>query len=132
MKKLLQWTLDNLDTTLAVVVSVVAALFGAFGLFQSAVLPAISGALALLAISIIRDRGARDSLMAEIQKLQGLYERFNPSPVLIHSSKREHLKPPSFPKPEKKSGLYKRLARKSLKRISSPLKHLSSEEEKLG
>jgi len=80
MKKLLQWTLDNLDTTLAVVVSVVAALFGAFGLFQSAVLPAISGALALLAISIIRDRGARDSLMAEIQKLQGTLRAIQSKP----------------------------------------------------
>lgn len=68
--KLFQWATDNFDTALAIVLSTIAAVFGTFGIFQSALLPALAGTLALLAVSIIRDRNARDLLTTEIQKLE--------------------------------------------------------------
>jgi hypothetical protein len=69
MRKRLLWGIENLDTVLACAISIIAAILGAFGIYPEAVLPAIAGTLTLLAISIIRDRGTRDSLILETQKL---------------------------------------------------------------
>jgi hypothetical protein len=71
IKKLWQLILNNLDTALAILFSIVAAVFGIFGIFQYALLPAIAGTLALLAISVIRDRKARDALVIQVKKLDG-------------------------------------------------------------
>jgi len=68
--KILQWIFDNIDTALAIVLSAVAAIFGIFGIFQAALLPALAGTLALLAVSIIRDRNGRGLLTDQIQKLE--------------------------------------------------------------
>ena len=67
IEKSLRWVMGNYDTALAIVLSAIAAVFGTFGYFQSALLPAVAGTLALLSISIIRERNARDEL-ATIQK----------------------------------------------------------------
>lgn len=81
MRNLLKSTLSNLDTVLAVVLAIVAAVFGVFGIFPNALLPAIAGALALVATSIIRDRAVRDRLMAVIQKLNNELEAVQAIPT---------------------------------------------------
>lgn len=70
MKKIWRFVLNNLDTVLAITLSIIAAVFGIFGILGTALLPAIATTLALLAASIIRDRNARDALRSEIQKLE--------------------------------------------------------------
>lgn len=58
--------LSNVDTTLAIGLSIVAAVLSVFGGSQTALFAAMAGVLALLAYSIIRDRLVRDSLETRI------------------------------------------------------------------
>jgi len=81
MRNLLKSILSNLDTILAIVLAVVAAIFGIFGIFPNALMPAIAGALALLATSLIRDRTVRDRFMVEVQKLNRELETLKTRPT---------------------------------------------------
>lgn len=69
MRNLLKAFINNLDTLLAVILSIVAAVFGTFGLFENALLPAIAASIGLVATGIMRDRYTRANLISEIRKL---------------------------------------------------------------
>lgn len=69
MRKAWLFTLHNLDTLLAIILSVAAAILGIFGGSLSALLSAIAGTLGLLAYGIIRDRIARETLPVEVKNL---------------------------------------------------------------
>jgi len=70
MTKLWRILLNNLDTSLAVILSIVAAIYGVFGGSTTVLLSAIASTLGLLAYGIIRDRTARDELLAEVRRFQ--------------------------------------------------------------
>ena len=80
MRRRLLWAIENFDTVLAFIISIAAAICGAFGLFSEAVVPAIAGTLTLLTISIIRDRESRGSLITETQKLGQLVQSLQSRP----------------------------------------------------
>jgi hypothetical protein len=69
VKKAWQFTLHNLDTMLALVLSLAAAVFGVFGGSLPALVAAIAVTLGLLAYGITRDRIARETLLAEVKNL---------------------------------------------------------------
>jgi len=69
IKKLLTQVINNLDSALAIIISIVAAFYGAFS-NQSSLLVAISGALGLVALGMIKDRNARDELLEQVQQLK--------------------------------------------------------------
>ena len=69
MRKFWRFTFHNLDTMLAIILSIVAAFFGVFGGSQVILLSAVAGILSLLAYGIIRDRIAREKLLTEISKI---------------------------------------------------------------
>jgi len=70
MKKIGTFVLNNLDTLLAIAISVVAAILGVFGGSQSFLLSAMAGVLGLLAYGLIRDRIAREDLLKQVQQLK--------------------------------------------------------------
>lgn len=80
MKKYWVFILNNIDTILAISLSIVAAIFGIFGVMNEALLPAIATTLALLATSIIRDRSARETLQSKIQKLDSTLNALGSKP----------------------------------------------------
>lgn len=67
--KSVQFIWTNLDTTLAIIISVVAAIFGIFGSNQAYTLAAVATSLGILAFSIIRDRASRDKLIEETKNV---------------------------------------------------------------
>jgi len=69
MKKVWKFIIANLDTIIAIVISVFAAAFGIFGGNQIALLAGIATTLGLLAYGIIRDRSAREILGENIIRL---------------------------------------------------------------
>jgi hypothetical protein len=69
MKRIRQFVLSNLDSLLAISVSLLAAIYGVFGGNQTVLLSAIAGTLGLLAYGIIRDRIARDLLLEKLRAL---------------------------------------------------------------
>lgn len=69
MKKFGTFILSNLDTLLAIAISMVAAIFGVFGGNVSFLISAIAGTLGLLAYGLIKDRIARENLLRQLQQL---------------------------------------------------------------
>lgn len=80
MKKLWYFILHNLDTILAIILSVVAAGFGVFGGNQAVLLSAIAGTLGLLAYGIIRDRFSREKLLVEVSKIGNILNSLQEKP----------------------------------------------------
>ena len=70
MVKIWKFILSNLDTLIAIAVSVLATVFGAFGGKQVLLLTGISATLAILAFGLIRDRANRDALREQITELK--------------------------------------------------------------
>lgn len=70
MKKIGAFILSNLDTLLAITLSVATAILGVFGGSQSYLLSAMAGVLGLLAYGLIRDRIAREHLLDQVQQLK--------------------------------------------------------------
>lgn len=70
IKKLWTQAINNLDSLLAILVSIAAAIYGVFSINQSPLLSAIAGTLGLLAYGIIKDRNARDELLKQLQQLR--------------------------------------------------------------
>lgn len=80
MKKLWYFVLHNLDTILAIILSVIAAGFGVFGGNQAVLLSAIAGTLGLLAYGIIRDRLSREKLLTEVSKIGSILNSLQEKP----------------------------------------------------
>ncbi|MBI5930406.1 MAG: hypothetical protein HY862_13935 [Chloroflexi bacterium] len=74
MEKVWRLIINNLDTSLAIALSIIAAVLSTFGILEAALLPAIAATLALLAASIIRDRTSRDALLVQINKLETILQ----------------------------------------------------------
>lgn len=74
MRNIFRWSIENFDTFLAIILCIIAGIFGTFGILQNALLPAAAGVLSLISISIIRDRKNRDSLNNEVLKLKETLE----------------------------------------------------------
>ncbi len=70
MKKIWKFILANIDTLVAIVVSILAAAVGMFGGNQSFLLAGIAATLAILAIGLIRDRQNREILGEQIAELR--------------------------------------------------------------
>lgn len=70
MKKAWKFTLANLDTLIAILISLLAAIMGAFGENQLLLLAGISATLAVIAVGLIRDRANRESLAEQIAELK--------------------------------------------------------------
>jgi len=75
MKTVWKFFVDNLDTLLAVALSIVAAVLGVFGgiQFQNQLLSAIAATLGLLAYALIRERNSRANLLKMIEGLRPDY-----------------------------------------------------------
>jgi len=71
MKKIWKFIFANIDTLVAIVVSILAAAVGVFGGNQSFLLAGIAATLAILAIGLIRDRQNREILGEQIAELRG-------------------------------------------------------------
>jgi hypothetical protein len=70
MKKIWKFILANIDTLVAILVSILAVIFGVFGGNQFLLLAGIATTLAILAIGLIRDRINRESLGEQIVELK--------------------------------------------------------------
>lgn len=70
MKKALKFVLANIDTLVAILVSILATIFGVFGGNQILLLAGISATLAILAAGLIRDRLNREALGEQIAELK--------------------------------------------------------------
>ena len=70
MKKIWSFVVANLDTLVAIVISIVAAIYGSFKGDQGLILTAIATTLGILAYSLIRDRLHRDALVKQIDELK--------------------------------------------------------------
>jgi hypothetical protein len=72
MKRILKFLFANLDTVIAIVVSIFAAIFGVFGGNQVVLLAGIATTLGIIAYGIIRDRINRENLAEHIVSLEKL------------------------------------------------------------
>jgi hypothetical protein len=70
MKKIWKFILNNVDTIIAIAVSILAAIFGIFGGNQIILLAGIAATLAIMAFGLIRDRLSRDALGEQIIELK--------------------------------------------------------------
>lgn len=70
IKKLWKQTISNIDSALAILISIIAAVYGVFNINQLYMLSAISGALGLLAFGMIKDRQAREELLKQVHQLK--------------------------------------------------------------
>lgn len=70
MNKALKFILNNIDTLIAIVVSLVAVFFGVFGGNQIILFGGITLTLAILAVGMIRDRLSREALAEQITELK--------------------------------------------------------------
>jgi hypothetical protein len=70
MKKIWKFVLANIDTIVAILVSILAAAVGVFGGNQSLLLAGIAATLAILAVGLIRDRQNREILGEQIAELR--------------------------------------------------------------
>jgi hypothetical protein len=70
MKKVWKFILANLDTLIAILISLLAAIMGAFGENQLLLLAGISATLTVIAVGLIRDRANRESLAEQIAELK--------------------------------------------------------------
>jgi hypothetical protein len=70
MKKIWKFILTNTDTLIAILVSLVATIIGAFGGNQLLLLSGIAATLTILSISLIRDRINREALVEQISELK--------------------------------------------------------------
>ncbi len=69
LRKLWTQVIDNLDSALAIIISIFAAFYGLFS-NQPPLLAVISGTLGLIAFGMIKDRNAREDLLKQVQKLK--------------------------------------------------------------
>jgi|CXWL01.1.fsa_nt_gi hypothetical protein len=70
MKRIVKFLFSNLDTIIAIVVSILAAAFGIFGGNQTVLLAGISTTLGIIAYGTIRDRINRENLSEHINLLE--------------------------------------------------------------
>lgn len=68
-RKLWKQAFSNLDSSIAIIISIFAAFYGLFNA-DSPLLAAISGTLGLVAYGMIKDRNARDELLKQVQHLK--------------------------------------------------------------
>jgi len=71
MKRIWKFFLANIDTLIAILISILAAAVGVFGGNQSFLLAGIAATLAILAVGLIRDRQNREILGEQISELRG-------------------------------------------------------------
>lgn len=70
IKKFWKQFINNFDSALAILVSIIAAVYGVLDINQLFLLSAISGTLGLLAFGMIKDRHAREELLKQVQQLK--------------------------------------------------------------
>ena len=70
MKKVWKFILTNVDALIAILISLLATIFGAFGENQILLLAGISATLAIIAAGLIRDRSDREALARKIAELK--------------------------------------------------------------
>jgi hypothetical protein len=97
-KRLWRLFTNNLDTFTAIILSLVAGVYGIFGGKQTVVLSAIAGTLAVLSYSLIIDRMARSELLKEVQRVSQkpsvdalLQDRTSYTPLLQTISNSKHV-----------------------------------------
>lgn len=105
IRKLWTQAVNNLDSALAIIISIIAAILGVFNNDQAPLLSAISGALGLIALGMIKDRNARDELLKQVQQLKAPpsvdtvfldRSRYIPFKELTASAKKIYLVGPSL------------------------------------